>query len=92
MESRLQTGDLVGRAAAVYVYLSAVACLCAAAHRLLLVLHPERRGVLASNHTSRVDLSHHDLNVLDCARDPTAAGAASPAIRSSTCTCTRRRS
>lgn len=57
-------GGVVGRAAAVYLYLSAVASICAAAHRLLLAVHPERGGALASNHTSRVDLSHHDLQVL----------------------------
>lgn len=54
----------LGRAIAVYIYLSAVACICAAAHRLLLTLHPERSGALTSNHTSRLDLSHHDLDVL----------------------------
>ncbi|MGD9636108.1 MAG: metallophosphoesterase [Pirellulales bacterium] len=57
-------GGAVGSVAAVYVYLSAVACLCAAAHRLILTLHPERSGALASNHTSRVDLSHHRLDAL----------------------------
>jgi len=55
---------VAGRAIAIYLYLSAVACVCAAAHRLLLTLHPERSGALASNHTSRVDLSHHELDAL----------------------------
>jgi uncharacterized protein len=53
-----------GRVAAVYIYLGAVACLAAAVHRLLMAMHPERSGALESNHTSRVDLSHHDLHVL----------------------------
>ncbi len=33
-------------------------------HRLWITLHPERRGALESNHTSRVDLSHHDRDQL----------------------------
>lgn len=57
-------GDLFGRAIAVYLYLSAVAFLCAAVHRLLLSMHPERSGALASNHTTRVDLSQHTLDAL----------------------------
>src|SRR5262245_48897425 len=35
-----ESSGVAGRTVAVYVYLSAVACLCAAAHRLLLTLHP----------------------------------------------------
>jgi hypothetical protein len=58
-----ESGD-AGFAAGSYVYLSALFCICAAVHRLLLVMHPERHGALASNHTSRVDLSHHDLEKL----------------------------
>ncbi len=53
----LSTSSAVGgaRAAWWYIYFAACVSLFAAAHRLWLTLHPERRGVLHSNHTSRVD-------------------------------------
>jgi predicted MPP superfamily phosphohydrolase len=42
-----------------YVYLSASSCLLSALHRVWIALHPERRGALLSNHTTRVDMGHH---------------------------------
>ncbi|MEX2091632.1 MAG: metallophosphoesterase [Pirellulales bacterium] len=47
-----------------YLYFSAACCLLAAIHRVWLALHPERRGALQSNHTTRVDLDHHDRTQL----------------------------
>lgn len=43
-----------------YLYGCAVFGLLAAAHRTWLVLHPERRGTLDSNHTTRVDWGQRD--------------------------------
>src|SRR3972149_4006144 len=43
-----------------YIYFSAACCLLAAVHRLWFTLHPERRGILQSNHTTRLDLGRHD--------------------------------
>jgi predicted MPP superfamily phosphohydrolase len=48
-------------AAWAYIYFSAAWCVFSAAHRAWNLFHPERRGALESNHTSRVDLSHHHL-------------------------------
>ena len=43
-----------------YVYFCGRLVLCSPRRiALWLTLHPERRGALESNHTSRVDLSHH---------------------------------
>ncbi len=47
-----------------YIYLTAGWCVFSVFHRVWLALHPERRGVLESNHTTRVDLSHHNLDQL----------------------------
>jgi predicted MPP superfamily phosphohydrolase len=51
-------------AAWAYIYFSAVVCVLAANHRLWLTLHPERRGTLQSNHTTRVDLQAYRRNDL----------------------------
>lgn len=53
-----------------YVYFSALICIAAATHRLWITLHPERRGALESNHTSRVDLTHCDREQLTAAGIP----------------------
>jgi predicted MPP superfamily phosphohydrolase len=42
-----------------YIYLAAACLVMSALHRLWLTLHPERRGALASNHTSRVEFARH---------------------------------
>jgi predicted MPP superfamily phosphohydrolase len=47
-----------------YVYFAAAVLAAAAVHRSWITLHPERRGVLESNHTSRVDLTHCDRDQL----------------------------
>ena len=48
-------------AAALWVYVGCCAAFCVFAllHRLWLMLHPERRGTLVSNHTTPVDMRKH---------------------------------
>ena len=50
---------LASRTAWGYLYFCALGCILSAVHRVWIALHPERRGALQSNHTTRVDLGHH---------------------------------
>ncbi len=65
-----QHTGLVFAAAWVYVCFCAMCCLLAAVHRVWLTLHPERQGALQSNHTTRVDLGHHEREQLTAAGIP----------------------
>jgi uncharacterized protein len=51
--------DFAWRAAWWYSLACAMFCGAAAIHRIWLVLHPERGGVLLENHTTRVNLRQH---------------------------------
>jgi predicted MPP superfamily phosphohydrolase len=56
-EHALQTTDRSAALAWDYLSVCAIICVAAAVQRWLWRIHPDRRGVLLANHTSRVDLS-----------------------------------
>jgi uncharacterized protein len=55
----------------VYVYCAAVFAVFSLFHRLWIVLHPERHGVVDSNHTTNVDMGKYDREQLTAPGIPT---------------------
>ena len=57
----LADGSFLGSLASLYIIACALFCAGAAVHRLWLMLHPERGGVLLANHTHQEWTSHDRL-------------------------------